>query len=66
MSRVLIDEATTYPYGPYNDLLMALWFIAFNLAKLTPPATVFEGARYGPGFTKGAHNQGWDRFTRTG
>lgn len=64
MSRVLIDEATTYPYGPYNDLLMSLWFISFNSSQLTPPSPPPDGARYGPGFTKGSHNQGWAAFVR--
>lgn len=32
----LIDEATGYPHGPYNDLLMALWFLAYNYTRLSP------------------------------
>lgn len=64
MCQVLIDEATTYPYGPYSDLLMALWFIAFNHAKLTPPPKpLLEAA--GAGWRVPKHlEKGWGGFTR--
>lgn len=34
MSGLLIDEVTTHPFGDFDDLFMALWFIKFNLPKL--------------------------------
>lgn len=63
MSQQLIDEALIYPHGPYSDLLMALWFIAFNHSKLTPPPGTANDQKPGPGFTH-VHNQGWAAFTR--
>lgn len=48
-SKLLIEEATTYPFGPYTDLLMALWFIYYNHQKLTPPRERGTGERAKPG-----------------
>lgn len=37
MSKLLISEATTWPHGSSDDVLMALWFIKFNYGRLRPP-----------------------------
>lgn len=37
MTRQFLDEALTHPYGTTDDLMMALWFIRFNLRHFTPP-----------------------------
>ena len=64
MSKVLIEEAITYPYGPYSDLLMALWFIAFNQSRFTlPSAPSTEPDRRG-GFPTPAYIGGWAAFER--
>ena len=65
MSKLLIEEAVNYPFGPYTDLLMALWFIAFNHAKLTPPrgSGAKDKAQPGPGFVAHRHlERGWLGF----
>jgi hypothetical protein len=36
MSHFLLDEAEVYPQGLTNDVLMALWFIKWNTARLSP------------------------------
>jgi len=60
-TKLLIDEAFTYPYGPYSDLLMALWFIAFNHNRLTPIVKASNTAddRHTPRMIAG-----WRGFTR--
>ena len=36
MTESLFDEARMYPQGETDDLLMALWFIKWNLMRLAP------------------------------
>lgn len=52
-SEMLIKEALSHPYGDTDDLLMALWFLKFNYARLVPRNYGGEGQRSfkrGPGF----------------
>lgn len=51
-TQLLIDEATTWPQGLTDDLLMALWFIKYNNARLIPRRTdgVSWNSERGPGF----------------
>lgn len=35
-SQLLIDEAVSWPQGITDDVLMALWFIKYNYARLIP------------------------------
>lgn len=35
-SQLLIDEASSYPQGLTDDVLMALWFIKYNYSRLIP------------------------------
>lgn len=34
--KILIEEATTHPYGATDDVLMALWFMRCNFHRLVP------------------------------
>jgi len=36
---LMIDELITHPFGAYDDQFMALWFVKYNFARLTPPGT---------------------------
>lgn len=36
MSDLLASEALPYPFGDYDDILMALWFVKFNWRRLRP------------------------------
>lgn len=45
--KVLIDEATTYPYGTTDDVLMSLWFLRVNHHRFIPR---MEGRSTGRGF----------------
>ena len=52
-SEMLISEALSHPYGQTDDLLMSLWFLKFNYARLVPRNYGGEGQRSfkrGPGF----------------
>jgi hypothetical protein len=35
-AKALVDEATRYPYASTTDLLMAQWFVEYNLPNLRP------------------------------
>jgi hypothetical protein len=56
MSELLIDEAMSYPEGETDDLLMALWFIKFNFARLVPrnyPSSGQQGGNVPPRLANG-------------
>jgi hypothetical protein len=52
-SQLLIDEAVSYPQGLSDDVLMALWFIKYNKARLLPRAQIeqkWDWSKVGRGF----------------
>jgi hypothetical protein len=52
-TQLLIDEAVSYPQGLSDDVLMALWFIKYNKARLLPREQLtpkWELGRLGRGF----------------
>ena len=50
--KLLIEEATNFPFGTYTDLMMALWFLAYNFPKMHPmnAAGAVQSGVPGPGF----------------
>ena len=63
-SELLIQEALAYPFSDTDDLLMSLWFLKFNYARLVPRK--YEGGapgRRGPGFEVPPRlEDGWPDF----
>lgn len=52
-SQLLIDEACTWPQGLSDDVLMALWFMKYNYARLIPRQEFenkWDMSRLGRGF----------------
>ncbi len=42
-SEVMIEEGLQYPWGPHDDILMALWFIRWQSPKLNPRSKSEQG-----------------------
>jgi hypothetical protein len=44
-----VEEVTNYPYGSYDDQLMALWFLAYNFPRFHPTDGANRERRGEPG-----------------
>jgi hypothetical protein len=59
MSKALMEEANSFPYGVTTDILMALWFIKWNYKKFVPKDAFSGQMNWMRGGT-------WAGFERTG